>query len=220
MQLSLFDLTDVVPPATASNVQLRKPWAAPDVSALFARYPTAEPVRDIASLLGRSPGSVRSKARRLGLRRPKRNAAPLPALPTKPLPKPYRLTPIGGREVTWSRSLTDRLVRLWVANFHHLTISKVLGVGPRAASSKATRISLPPRGSNVVLSRNLDEAFRLDARGGDVPKTIQIPDGRAFVGKFCNLTGLWFYAPRGSGTHTSAQAKDSLFYKHRISAGA
>lgn len=174
-------------------------WQAYDEALLKRRFVTHEPVRTIAFVLDRSVGSVRSKARRLGLRRPPRGV---------PQSRPFLLTPLGGRQTVWSDERVERLVRLWVANFHHTTISLVLGVPERAAVSKANRISLPPR-FGLTLSRDLEQARRVDFEAAPIPKEIKIPGGRKVIGKLCNLTGNWFYAPAGSLTSVEAQKSNA-----------
>ena len=228
----------------------RRRWEDDEVIVLRARYPdTAYPVVDIAGSLGRSPASVRGKARRLGLRRadpvaaapPSPEAVPLPrgALPFRPAeptaasqtraesggrvggssvptvaPKSYRVTRLGGRECVWNGGLVERLIRLWAAGFHHTVISEVLGVGARAASTKATRISLPARkGAN--LSRDVEAARRLDAAGREVPKALRDAEGKLRLGKHCALTGAWFYGP--AGIHTCPEAKQTLHYRRMLS---
>lgn len=132
----------------------------------------------------------------------------LPAAALKPA-KPFRLTALGGRQTVWTPDLVRRLVLLWVAGFHHTTIAEVLDLTPCGVSSKAVRISLPYR-SGVELSKDVAAARRTDAAGGAVPKVLTTSSGIQFIGKHCNLTGIWFYARRG--THTSVEAKLTLHY--------
>lgn len=223
----------------------RRRWEDDEVIVLRARYPdTAYPVADIAGSLGRSPASVRGKARRLGLRRadpaataplsPEAASLPHGALPFRPAepiawqaraesggrvggspvptvaPKPYRVTRLGGRESVWDEDRVRRLIRLWTAGFHHTVVSEVLGVGARAASTKATRISLPARKASG-LSRDIEAARRLDAAGREVPKALRDAKGKWRLGKHCVLTGAWFYGP--TGVHTCPEAKQTLYYE-------
>lgn len=123
--------------------------------------------------------------------------------------KPFRLTALGGRQTVWTPDLVRRLVLLWVAGFHHTTIAEALDLTPCGVSSKAVRISLPYR-AGVELSKDVAAARRTDAAGGTLPKVLTTSSGIQFIGKHCNLTGIWFYARRG--THTSVEAKLTLHY--------
>lgn len=85
----------------------------------------------------------------------------------------------------------------------------MLGLTPCAVSSKAVRISLPYR-SSMKLSKDVAEARRVDAVGGVIPSFIVDGEGRHLTGKACNLSGIFFFGPRG--THTSVEAKLTLHY--------
>ena len=139
--------------------------------------------------------------------------APSPAPAPVRVPKPYRVTRLGGRECVWNEGLVERLIRLWAAGFHHAVISEVLGVGARAASTKATRISLPAR-KGADLSRDVEAARRLDAAGREVPKALRDAEGKLRLGKHCALTGAWFYGP--AGIHTCPEAKQTLHYRRML----
>jgi len=123
--------------------------------------------------------------------------------------KPFRLTPLGGRQTVWSPELVRRLILLWVAGFHHTVIAEVLDLTPCGVSSKAVRISLPYRGT-MKLSKNVTEARRVDTAGGAIPPFIVDGAGRHLIGKACNLSGVFFFGPRG--TRTSVEAKLTLHY--------
>lgn len=123
--------------------------------------------------------------------------------------KPFRLTALGGRQTVWTPDLVRRLILLWVAGFHHTTIAEVLDLTPCGVSSKAVRISLPYR-AGVDLSKDVLVARRVDVAGGTVPKVLTTSGGIQFIGRHCNLTGIWFYARRG--THTCVEAKLTLHY--------
>jgi hypothetical protein len=139
-----------------------------------------------------------------------------PAPVRKPA-KPFHLTPLGGRQTVWSPELVRRLILLWVAGFHHTVIAEVLDLTPCGVSSKAVRISLPYRGS-MKLSKNVTEARRVDIVGGAVPSFIVDGAGRHLIGKACNLSGVFFFGPRG--TRTSVEAKLTLHYDRMRQAAA
>ena len=119
----------------------------------------------------------------------------------KPL---YRWTRLDGRQTTWTPQLVARLAVLWAGGFHHETISDVLDVGPRAASSKASRIGLPARG-HLLLSKDIEAARQLDEQEKQAPKRIRTTNGREVTGRYCILSGMWFYGL--CGTHTSPESK-------------
>ena len=123
--------------------------------------------------------------------------------------KPFRLTPLGGRQTVWTPELVHRLVLLWVAGFHHTTIAEVLGLTPCGVSSKAVRVSLPFR-RGVELSKDAAAARLVDAAGGPLPKVVLTRFGKPMTGKSCKMNSNWFYGD--SGTHTSVEAKLTLHY--------
>ena len=137
--------------------------------------------------------------------------------PVRKPAKPFYLTPLGGRQTVWSPELVRRLILLWVAGFHHTVIAEVLELTPCGVSSKAVRISLPYRGS-MKLSKNAAEARRVDGVGGAIPPFIVDGAGRHLIGKACNLSGVFFFGPRG--TRTSVEAKLTLHYDRMRQAAA
>jgi len=132
----------------------------------------------------------------------------MPAAAPKPA-KPYRVTALGGRQTVWTPDLVRRLILLWVAGFHHTTVAEVLRLTACGVSSKAVRISLPYR-AGKALSKDVAAARRTDAMGGEVPKFLMTASGHRLIGKWCNLTGIWFYGR--AGTHTCVEAKLTLHY--------
>lgn len=127
----------------------------------------------------------------------------------------YRWTRLDGRQTVWTPQLVARLAVLWSAGFHHETISDVLDVGPRAASSKANRIGLPARGTLLPLSRNMEAARRLDELEKPAPKVLKLKSGHEVIGRPCSLSGMWFYGVRG--VHTSPEAKLTERFKEGLS---
>ena len=127
----------------------------------------------------------------------------------------YSWTRLDGRQTVWTPQLVARLAVLWSAGYHHGTISDVLDVGPRAASSKASRIGLPARRTLLPLSKDMDAARRLDEMEKPAPKTLKLKSGREVIGRPCSLSGIWFYGLRG--THTSPEAKLTERFKEGLS---
>lgn len=126
----------------------------------------------------------------------------------------YRWTRLAGRLTVWTPQLVARLAVLWSAGFHHETISDVLDVGPRAASSKASRIGLPARGTLLPLSKDIETARRLDEQEKPAPKVLKLKSGHEVIGRQCRLSGMWFYGMRG--THTSPEAKLTERFKEGV----
>ena len=136
-------------------------------------------------------------------------------LPCGSVNKPaYRWTRLDGRQTTWTPQLVARLAVLWSAGYHHSTISDVLDVGPRAASSKASRIGLPARGTLLPLSRDIEAARRLDEQEKPAPKVLRLKSGHEVIRKQCSLSGLWFYGL--FGTHISPEAKLTERYREGV----
>lgn len=213
---------EATPKPQAINAFARaQKWGETEISQLLARYPTTESVKLISADLARTVGSVRSKAYRLGLRRPSRHKTPenrqleiVFGIPLPPkaikLSRPFKYTKLGGREEVWSDDLISRLARLWAANFHRDTISVVLGVSATAVSSKANLRGMPAR-NRKLLSKDLTAAQRTDALPEPAPKVLVDIEGRQLIGKRCNLTGHFFYGPMG--IRTSTEAKHTLYYQ-------
>ena len=108
----------------------------------------------------------------------------------------YTWTRLSGRLTVWTPQMVTRLAVLWAAGFHHEIISDVLDVGPRAASSKASRMGLPARG-HLLLSKDIEAARQIDEQETPAPKTLKSSCGRELIRKQCSLSGMWFYAVRG-----------------------
>ena len=133
------------------------------------------------------------------------SGAKVTLLPCGSANKPVcRWTRLAGRQTVWTPALVTRLAVLWAAGFHHETISDVLDVGPRAASSKASRIGLPARGA-LLLSRDIKAARQLDDAEKPAPKAFKTQSGLELVRKQCSLSGMWFYGMRG--VHTSPESR-------------
>jgi hypothetical protein len=127
----------------------------------------------------------------------------------------FSWTRLDGRQTTWTPELVARLAVLWRAGYHHETISEALGVGPRAACSKATRAGLPARGRLLPLSKDVDAARRLDALGKPAPKVLKLKSGREVIGRQCSLSGAWFYGL--CGVHTSPESNLTERFREGLS---
>ncbi len=115
----------------------------------------------------------------------------------------FRWTRLNGRQTAWTEELVKRLAVLWEGRFHHDVIATVLDLTPRGVSSKACRVGLPARGH--LLSKDLDAAIHLDEQERRAPKVLRTQGGREVIGRYCVLSGHWFYGLRG--THISPESK-------------
>lgn len=218
----------VIEVAAAAPVSARRgAWPAASVALLLADYPTSRPVRDIAAELGRSPGAIYAKARRLDLKRPRREAAPggpggaavprppdspsstpalqlvLPGLPA-PEPRPkgrVERTKSGGRAGLWTRddgAMSVRLERLFLAGFRDTTIAAVLGVTPVAVFSRAWAINLPRRDPKT-LRDDVETARWIDREAAPLPEAVACwRRGKVLTRRRCNVKGDPFWGERGS----------------------
>ena len=235
-------------PAPSSRRQL---WSAASVASLCVNYPTAKPVREIGAELGRSPGSIYGKARRLGLKRPRRGAAPTEdtALPPAPVPVPQAPPPsaapapeppprtppasqptlaafqplpvlkaertkMGGRPGRWAENdgaLSERLERLFIANFSPGCIAAVLGVTERAAATRAWVVNCPRRDPQA-LRHDVEAACLLDRLAASLPRELHCwKSGKMLVRKSCSRKGHAIWGT--NGTRLSNDAKRQRSYK-------
>lgn len=184
-------------------------------------------MRDIAAALGRSMGAIYAKARRLDLKRPRREATPggrggavvprlpdppsstpalqlvLPGLPA-PEPRPkgrIERTKSGGRAGLWTRddgAMSVRLERLFLAGFRDTTIAAVLGVTPVAVFSRAWAINLPRRDPKT-LRDDVEAARRIDREAASLPEAVTCwRRGKVLTRRRCNVKGDPFWGERGS----------------------
>jgi hypothetical protein len=216
---------NVLADAAILDAKPRRRWSELETTSLRERYATMEPVRLLAESLHRSAGSVYAKARRLQLKRPKVSAC---RLPTKQASAASMIVvpsvaPSAGRERirsningvrgVWFDGVNERAARLWMAGFHAKTIATVLGpqFTSSSVSTKAHRLGYPRRAHRRCLSKDLDEAFRIDREAAPLCETLQDPNGQVRVRRRCGATGNIFYAERGQ--HYSPQAKETKSWK-------
>ena len=169
----------------------RNPWQLAEIHRLLELWQCDVHAVTIAEAVGRSPGGVRAKARRLGLYRRDRSALvrELPAAP--PARKPRH-------QIAWTEPMEADLAERWFANEHHTAIGRDMGIPEAAIRSKATRLGLPPRDREEIVDV-YDPANASDLRG-------------RYVRRKCALTGKWFWGQR-NGPRTSPVSLKSKRYR-------
>ena len=248
-------------PAPSSRRQL---WSAASVAILCGDYPTAKPVRQMSAELGRSVGAVYGKARRLGLKRPRRGAVPVetpaalpvpasapdapqpdvapapePPPPTPPAtpPAPATLKPpppapeplpaakaertkMGGRAGRWTKddgALSERLERLFIANFTPGCIAAVLGVTERAAATRAWVVNCPRRDPQA-LRHDVEAARLVDRQAAPLPRMLHSwKGGKPLVRKRCRRKGHFIWGT--NGTTLSNDALRLRSYRDEMASG-
>ena len=169
----------------------RNPWQLAEVHRLLELWQRNVHGATIAEAIGRSPGGVRAKARRLGLYR-RDCAALVRELPVAaPARKPRH-------QIAWTEAMETELADRWFANEHHAAIARDMGIPEAAIRSKATRLGLPPREREDIVDV-YDPANAGDLRG-------------RYVRRKCALTGKWFWGQR-NGPRTSPVGLKSKQYR-------
>lgn len=156
----------------------RQPWTVADIRTLISLWCANLPACVIARMLGRSPGGVRSKGRRLGLYRRNRRdlikardyllatcgtasaASPEAVLGAvsegQSSAEPMReeatskATRRAPPRIAWNAELDRKLAARWWAGQHHTGIARDLGMTEGAVRSRANALGLPPRGRKTV----------------------------------------------------------------------
>lgn len=139
----------------------RRLWTLDDERTVKLSYPTKTPVKEIATQLGRSIGSIRAKARQLGVRRrpvgisepveyrsadtAKVSEADLFANIVSPLDHIRSLFKTRGSRISWSDAGIDMLGELWQRGFGAAAIASLIGTSKQAIHERARRAGLPAR---------------------------------------------------------------------------
>ena len=131
-------------------------------------------------------------------------------------------TRVGGRPSVWFPQVTERLMRLWLANVHPKVIGDVLGpqragrkVTASAVSTRGTWVGLPSR-FGLTLVRDRDVASEFDRQAAPLPKTIRHGRETADL-RICPLTGTPFYSRNKN--RLSKQAKATMYYRGVVENG-
>ncbi len=149
--------------------------------------------------------------------------APQPALPipqtTLSIPKPppavkAERTKMGGRPGCWTESdgaLSERLERLFIANFSPLCIAAVLGVTEGSVATRAWVVNCPRRDPQA-LRHDVEAARLLDRLAAPLPGSVYSwKSGKALVRKRCSRKGHHIWG--ANGTTLSNDAKRQRSYK-------
>lgn len=147
-------------------------------------------------------------------------SAPQPALPIPqptPAPKTER-TKMGGRPGRWTENdgaLSERLERLFIANFSPGCISAVLGVTERAVATRAWVVNCPRRDPQA-LRHDVEAARLLDRLAAPLPRELHCwRNGKPLVRKRCRRKGHFIWGT--SGITLSNDAKRQIGYKRLTS---
>jgi len=142
--------------------------------------------------------------------------APQPALPI-PQPPPARkveLTKLGGRLGCWTKNdgaLSERLERLFIANFSPSCIAAVLGVTERSVATRAWVVNCPRRDPQA-LRHDVEAARLVDRLAAPLPGSVfSWKSGKMLVRKRCSRKGHYIWG--ANGTTLSNDAKRQRSYK-------
>ena len=196
----------------------RNPWMPEQVQQLVQLWPSNLFATCIAARIGRTPASVRYKAKWLGLACRDRASlmrvvpeqAMLPLFPPAP-PEPVRHT--GGRKKLALRVGQDREYTVedfeqtglrWLAGQHSNGIARDMDRRPKQVSNLADRIELPPRhSSRNQLTMDYDPKRRLEAFAQ-----------QQFVLRQCLAGGNWFWTTK-NGPRISKATRNSKAWKDK-----
>lgn len=176
-------------------------WAIAEVRRLIDLWIRDLATSRIAAVIRRSPSSIRSKARSLGLYKRERNAL-LDLLPLFPGID----TPPVRHQLVWTDDLERWLADRWLSFQHHKAIaadlSSKLGfeVSPSTIASKAHRLELPRRDPDFLLQDYKPEYRARHSRL--LPKMYE---------RRCKIRGRLFWST--GATFTSEEAKAQSSYR-------
>lgn len=218
----LLGQVDALGLATPSDRPLRKAagsnlWTPEQVQQLVQLWPTNLYASYIAQRIGRTPASVRYKAKWLGLARRERaslvRAVPEQQLPLFPPVPPPPVEHRGGRKKAALRVGQDREYTVkefeetglrWFAGQHADGIAQDLNRRPKQVSNLAGRIELPPRhSSRNQLTMDYDPKRRLEEFAR-----------QEFVLRKCISGGNWFWGTK-NGPRTSQATLKSKTRKEK-----
>jgi len=138
-------------------------------------------------------------------------ALPIPQLP--PAQK-VELTKLGGRLGCWTENdgaLSERLERLFIANFSPSCIAAVLGVTERSAATRAWVVNCPRRDPQV-LRHDVEAARLVDRLAAPLPGSVfSWQSGKMLVRKRCRRKGHHIWG--ANGTTLSNDARRQRSYK-------
>lgn len=148
----------------------RNAWQLAEIRQLIELWELNLGSASIAARLGRSPGSIRSKARWLGLgRRPYRDIitdmAPVAAAPAS---APEPVAPVAKKRTKWNDDLYKLLIERFLSYQHYEGIAYDLNLTPAQVRSKIQMLGLPSNRERHLQSMgyqpNTPHAIALKAR--------------------------------------------------------
>ena len=121
---------------------------------------------------------------------------------------------MGGRQGRWTENdgaLSERLERLFIANFSPGCIAAVLGVTERAVATRAWVVNCPRRDPQT-LRHDVEAARLVDRLAAPLPRTLHCwKNGKPLVRKRCSRKGHFIWGT--NGTRLSNDAKRQRSYK-------
>ncbi len=182
----------------------KNPWTSEQIQQLILLWPTNLYATCIAQQVGRTPASVRYKAKWLGLASRDRNTLVRVAPPGVPSPRPR--PPRQDWDIPDGHVVGFRYLRAQ----HTAGIAEFMGRSFNSVSSRACQIGLPGRHS-------LGDLLKMDHNPSDPILEKFAKDDWTY--RACNLNPEnWFWTPR-NGPRTAPATKNSKMYKDRVASG-
>lgn len=182
----------------------KAPWTSEQIQQLILLWPTNLYATRIAENIGRTPASVRYKAKWLGL--PARDRSTL----VRTLKLPTTVAGLKPPRHPWSIEDGHVVGFRYLRGQHTAGIAKFMGRSFNSVSSRACQIGLPGRHS-------LGDVLKMDHEPSD--PVLEKFAKEDWVYRACNLIPEnWFWAPR-LGARTAPATKNSKLYKDRLSSG-
>ena len=180
------------------------PWTSEQIQQLILLWPTNLYATCIADKIGRTPASVRYKAKWLGLS--SRDRTTLVRVVQPNAPPPSRRSPRQDWTVPDGHVVGFRYLRAQ----HTAGIAKFMGRSFNSVASRACQIGLPGRHS-------LGDLLKMEHEPSDPILEKFAKDD--WVYRACNLNPQnWFWSPR-KGSRTAPATKKSKTYKDRVASG-
>ena len=182
----------------------RNSWTSQQIQQLILLWPTNLYAPSIATMIGRTPASVRYKARWLGL--PARDRSKLVRVLEPSAQGPTSRPPRQAWSVEDGHVVGFRYLR----GQHTAGIAAFTGRSFNSVASRACQIGLPGRHS-------LGDLLKMDHAPSDPVLEKFAKDD--WVYRACNLKpDNWFWSPR-LGTRTAPATKNTKLYKDRVASG-
>jgi len=182
----------------------KNPWTSEQIQRLILLWPTNLYATCIAEKIGRTPASVRYKAKWLGLASRDRTALVRVVQPSVPPPRPR--PPRQEWTIPDGHVVGYRYLRAQ----HTAGIAQDVGRSFNSVSSRACHIGLPGRHS-------LGDLLKMDHTPSDPVLEKFAKDDWTY--RQCNLNPEnWFWAPR-LGSRTAPATKNSKMYRDRLGSG-